>query len=320
MWIYIYYFKLVWVVFVKKGYGHTHNPIIVAGDVGRFVHVDCFVVVVGGVLLGGVVFVKYEFFVLLLNIKISKPRYTRHPNHTLSVVACGCHVLVLGIEMTCATLETIAQPQFVIPDERKYLFVGYGVLVPHYHKLFIILNQLGNILTEEREWWVGNNNVGLFEQLDALGAAEVAIPFERSHLYFARIGHIVAIFVAIVDLIDRLLAGVHREQINILALVAGGDYSFESEVIELQREVLEEVAHSWVIAVAEYCFATKMLFVVDQFTLNVGELSVELILLGGFGGRQGGVCHRVWVLRACNPLNPTTKQKKVDISCPPLRS
>ena len=80
-------------------------------------------------------------------------------------------------------------------------------------------------------------------------------------------------------MIDGLLTRLLREQIDVLALVAGGDDTLQSEDFKAAREVLEEVAAARVIAVAEDGLAPKLVAVVPHLVLDVGELGVVLVVL-----------------------------------------
>jgi len=86
-------------------------------------------------------------------------------------------------------------------------------------------------------------------------------------------------FVAVVDLIDGLFAGLLREEIDVLALVARRNDTFQSEDFETAREVLEEVATARVVAVAEDGLAPELVAVVPHLVLDVGELCVVLVVL-----------------------------------------
>ena len=77
-----------------------------------------------------------------------------------------------------------------------------------------------------------------------------------------------------------------------MALVAGGDELLESKQMEVQDEVVEEVAHPRVVAVAEDGLAFEVLFVVFELCLYVFELGVELILLGFLRLGELLVCHK----------------------------
>ena len=80
-------------------------------------------------------------------------------------------------------------------------------------------------------------------------------------------------------MIDGLLTRLLREQIDVLALVAGGDDALQAEDLKAAREVLEEVATARVVAVAENCLAPELVAVVPHLVLDVGELGVVLVVL-----------------------------------------
>ena len=80
-------------------------------------------------------------------------------------------------------------------------------------------------------------------------------------------------------MIDGLLTRFLSEQIDVLALVAGGDDALQAEDFEAAREVLEEVAAARVVAVAEDGLAPELVAVVPHLVLDVGELGVVLVVL-----------------------------------------
>lgn len=69
------------------------------------------------------------------------------------------------------------------------------------------------------------------------------------------------------------------------ARVAGGDQALQSEVVEVQCEVFEEVALERVVAVARHDLAFEVVLVVDELVLDVGHARVEFVVLGLFRGR-----------------------------------
>ena len=54
----------------------------------------------------------------------------------------------------------------------------------------------------------------------------------------------------------------------------------ELELVEVEREVLEEVRLVGVVAVAQHGLALEVRAVVPQLVLDIGELRIELVLLG----------------------------------------
>jgi len=91
------------------------------------------------------------------------------------------------------------------------------------------------------------------------------------------------IFVSGVFEVNRFFLVVLAEEVGRVVLVAGGYEPLQSEVLEVIREVKEEVADARVVAVAEDRFALEMLGVVLEFVFDVRQLRVELVLLGVFG-------------------------------------
>jgi hypothetical protein len=103
------------------------------------------------------------------------------------------------------------------------------------------------------------------------------------------------------------------------AVVAGGNELTQAELIEVRREILEEVALEWVVAVAVDDFAAERVGVelqvgLDLF-LDVDVLSVELVLLGFLR-----VCQRA-VRNNCDSAQKNTpKSVNVPRNSFPLRS
>ena len=78
--------------------------------------------------------------------------------------------------------------------------------------------------------------------------------------------------------------------------VAGGDEFAEAEEVEVEGEVLEEVAFVGVVAVAEDGLALELVAVVAHLRLDVGQLRVELVCLVLFGLCQRGCSHFTSIL------------------------
>ena len=186
-----------------------------------------------------------------------------------------------------------SQPNLILLNESKYFLVRDGILMSNNQELLVILHQLRHILPEQREWRVGDDDVGFFQEFNALSAAEISITLERQHTDFFRIGNVVTILVALVNQIDRFLALTLREQIDILILVAGSYQFLQAEVLEVVGKVREEIADARVVAVAQHGLAAKVLAVVPQLIVDVLQLSIKLILLSLLGLVQILVCHPV---------------------------
>ncbi len=199
-----------------------------------------------------------------------------------------------------------SKPQFVFLNERENLQVGDRIRVPDDQELLPVLHELSDILLEEGKRRVGDHDVRLHEQLDAVGAAEVAASREACAGVGVLLQEELDIFdpgrAVSVDILhfldfdgDRL--GLWALAITLVvltecelcagdrgAVVAGGDELFEAELVEVGGEVLEEVALEWVVAVAVDDLAAEGVGVelqvgLDLF-LNVDVLGVELVLLG----------------------------------------
>lgn len=89
------------------------------------------------------------------------------------------------------------------------------------------------------------------------------------------------------------------KEVALLILVAGGDEAFEPQTLKVVGEVVKEVAHARIVAIAIDCLATEVLGVVHKFLFDIGQLGIEFIFLGIFCRMQIAVlrfcCHvMVW--------------------------
>ena len=81
--------------------------------------------------------------------------------------------------------------------------------------------------------------------------------------------------------INGFLASVLREQIDILVLVASGDYLLQPQHLKVQGEVAKEVGASWIVAITKNFLALEVMPIMFQLQFNVFQSSVELVLLRG---------------------------------------
>ena len=77
-----------------------------------------------------------------------------------------------------------------------------------------------------------------------------------------------------------------------MALVAGGDELLETQIVEVQDEVIEEITHPRIVAVAEDCLTLEVLPIVLELSLYVYKLRIELIFLGFLSPSELLVCHK----------------------------
>jgi hypothetical protein len=70
-------------------------------------------------------------------------------------------------------------------------------------------------------------------------------------------------------LLDGLFGVILTEEINMLVFVTSGDQLLELQFLEIVGEVMKEITHSWVVAIAIDDFALKMLTVMLEFPLNI---------------------------------------------------
>ena len=130
--------------------------------------------------------------------------------------------------------------------------------MPNDEELLAILEKLRDVLAEEREGRIRDDDIGLPEQLNTLGTAEVDIALQGVDANLLWVGHVVAVAITVVDEVDRPLAGILAEEVRCLALVAGGDEAAQPQLLEVVGEVGEKVAHPRIIAVAQHCFPLEV--------------------------------------------------------------
>lgn len=219
---------------------------------------------------------------------------------------CVQRIMVWNAELTVAAVDGDPHPQFVGLDKWKDLLVGERLDVADDEELFLVFHELRDIFAEKGEGWVGHHDVRLFEQLDTLGAAEVAasreafagvgvllqeerdvfdagrsVPIDILHFLYLDCNcfGLLALIIALLVLFERkLCAG------DWGTVVAGADKLFQSQLVEVGGKVLEEVALEGVVAIAVDNLAAEGVGVefevgLDLF-LDVNVLSVELVLLG----------------------------------------
>ena len=96
---------------------------------------------------------------------------------------------------------------------------------------------------------------------------------------FLGVRYAVAIAVAEILQPNRPFAVVLAEQVAVLVLVASGNQFLQAQLLEVVTEIMEEVAHTRVVAVAEHRLPLEMRLVMLQFVLNINELGIKFILL-----------------------------------------
>lgn len=102
--------------------------------------------------------------------------------------------------------ESIAQPDFILHEERKYLLVGYCVPVGNDDKFLAVLHEKGYILTKQREGRISYHYIRVLEQLDAFGTSEVAVPMkfsQRSRKILQCPYHVVAVSPAVIVVVPK---------------------------------------------------------------------------------------------------------------------
>ena len=204
----------------------------------------------------------------------------------------------------------VAEPHLVVLDKREYLAIGDGVHVADDQELLVVFHQERHVLAEERERRIGDNDIRLVEQRDALRRAEVAVALQlRQHVLLVldkpfdvgkvnasvavlvlHLGYdnLVRCFPSLLSFASsaslRLCVEILSKQVQLriddgACGVACRGKALQAQRVEVHREVLEEVAFVWVVAVAEDALPIEVRAVVLQLVLDELEVRVELVLL-----------------------------------------
>lgn len=256
-------------------------------------------------------------------IEIRKPATVAelHQSGLLVINAGGVFLAGRRREVGIPSIEPIAEPHLIFFDERKHFFVRDRIHVAYNQELLLVIDQLLHILAKETERRIRDDDVGLLKKLHTLFASEVAVfrerrPFVvpvRAELLCNIFQIELAIAVHIPHFIDNepirrylrpsfrrirllqyllLVAGEKRwlkHELRIRdrrRLVARGDEPLQSERVEIEYEVAEEIALERIVAIAVHGLPAKHVRVIVQvradFFLDIVVLRIELIILRPF--------------------------------------
>jgi hypothetical protein len=98
-------------------------------------------------------------------------------------------------EVCHVSIESIPQPQLVVFDEWKHVFVSNRILVSNNQELLIVFDKLLNVLAEQREGWIRDNNIRHLQKLNALSTAKVTIPLQWSNSNLFWVWNVITILV-----------------------------------------------------------------------------------------------------------------------------
>ena len=100
----------------------------------------------------------------------------------IRVPKCSRRLKNGAVWFTEKSRAVVTKPQPVVLNQLKHFTVVASVYAANDHKLLLMRHQLLNVLPEQREWRVGDDDIGLLEQVDAFLTAEVAVLFERERV------------------------------------------------------------------------------------------------------------------------------------------
>lgn len=298
------------IILINECDRHPHRLVPVARDVGGLGDFDRVVVVVLRVGFGRIPLPEEQLLVAFREVEVGEPADVAHAPPLLPVrvdpeVRRLRFVVVGHLEPEVARLVT--EPDPVRLDKRKDFAIGDGVHVANDEEALAVFHQEGHVLAEKRERRVRHDDVGLVEERNAFGRAEVAVTREpRQHVLPVadepfNVGKVDApVLVLVPHLGDDDLVGLMPtrsvrapprlhdrpvpEEVELCAddgggRVAGRRQALQTQYIEVHREVLEEIALVGVVAVAQDARAPEVGSVVLQLVLDERKVRVELVLL-----------------------------------------
>ncbi len=253
----------------------------------------------------------------LLDIQVGVPGYRAQTAPFLAAVIhpeSGLPLLVVVGDHERHIPVVVAQPDLVVPQQRKELLVRQSILVPDDEELLFVLHQRGHVFPEQGERRVRDHYVGLLERLDALVGSEIPMAFQDGRGVGVVLEEIfdvgqvngpvavVVLHLGYLDLVGDLLAsgllldlvlrrirfglpvqpvlhtddGVRYRRSD----VACGYQLLQSQTVEVHGEILEEIGFVGIVAIAEDHLVPEMLAVMGQFRFDILDAGVELVLLG----------------------------------------
>ena len=234
-------------------------------------------------------------------VKICKPSNTFYPNifSAILIYTASCRmerIVIRNIKLPISTMNTCAEPYFVIFDKRKNLLIRNCVDIPNNQKILLICNELSNILSKQAKRRICHNNIGLFQIRNTFLAAEVPVTFQLFNASFFGFQKSVNIFIGYTTSIcHRHFPDVHNiaipsynrlifiiEQRKLLpdhrrSAIGGTDQPLQAEIVKISQEEFTEITFKRVIAVAKNGFPSKVLLIMVQFVLYILILRIELV-------------------------------------------
>ena len=108
-------------------------------------------------------------------------------------------ILLRDFKLTISTVYSRTHPHFICHNQRKRLFICYGIDISYDYKLFIGFRYPGKKLTEKRERRIGDDDVGLISQSRNLCATEIPITIKVFPLQVVNIYMTVTCDIAVKD-------------------------------------------------------------------------------------------------------------------------
>ena len=173
-----YNLKLLAVIPIDNGYWYTHNAIIILRNVPYSFYVYCIVVIIFRIFGWSISFSHSYKLMSPVVVEICGPHCVTKTSPFLSVLIHPIAILSrlwIFWNSEFHFSKAISSPHFVILNEWKYLFIGYGVLITDNQKLFMILYNLCYYFLEQREWWIGYHNITCFQIFDTFFTSKIAV-------------------------------------------------------------------------------------------------------------------------------------------------
>ena len=178
-------------MFVKICNWYTHILTIIARNVRYSINVYSIVVIIFRVIffISIVSFVKYQFFMTLIMVKIRIPAGRSQPshNHSVDYLISRAFLFILKqiflifashIKIHIFIKTSASKPHFIIFNEWKDFFICDSIYVSNYQKLLFIFHQQSHIITKQRKRGIRYNYICLFEIFYTLVRTKITASFQ----------------------------------------------------------------------------------------------------------------------------------------------
>ena len=224
----------------------------------------------------------------LRKIKIGEPANTFDLDEPVAVIvnprSCGFKWVMIGNpERPVTASDARTKPDFPVLYQWEKILVGDGIQIADDQEFLAVFHELRDIWPKLGKRRICNNNVRLFQYLNAFIASKIPVSFQFRHAYVFDIRNAVPVAEPVILKHDGAFIVVSREQVGTLVLVASRYQFFETKALKVVREVVKKFADAGIVAVAIDHLAFEVRPVVREFLLYVCQLGIEFVVLASSG-------------------------------------